>query len=160
MIACNHPTLADGNKDKLADFFSLLIQFVHDCATAFDEEAADSEYNLEKIGLKLIEAVVPFMFQLTGMFQAKAAVAIQKLLREKFEQFDESTRKVIPGLDTLIFIKIVTLIFPSSDYRHPVVTPALAFACSILSRARPTDKPTFAAGLILTAILVESVQMS
>ena len=68
----------------------------------------------------------------------------QNVLREKFDQFDAAQRKTIPGLDTIVFVRLVLLLFPASDYRHPVVTPAYTLICSILSRARPTDRATFA----------------
>ena len=38
-------------QEKLSDFYSLLLQFVNDCATAYDEEG-EGEFNLELIGLK------------------------------------------------------------------------------------------------------------
>ena len=159
ILKCNHPSLGEGNKEKLAAFFPLLLQFLQDCATAFDEESS-GEYNLEKIGLRAIEITIPFLFQLTTMFPLQAATAVQEVVREKFKDFDSQSRKSIPGLDTLIFLKLAILLFPASDFRHPVVTPVLTFMCSILSTARPLDRATFASGLFLAATLTECVMLS
>ena len=159
ILKCNHPSLVEGNKEKLAAFFPLLLQFIQDCAAAFDEESS-GDYNLEKIGLKVIEVTTPFLFQLTSMFQLQAAKAVQEVVAEKFRDFDSQTRKSIPGLETLIFLKLAIILFPASDFRHPVVTPVLTFMSSILSTARPLDRPTFAGGLFLASTLTECVMLS
>ena len=86
---------------------------------------------------------------------------MQSVIKEKFEAFDAQTRrKLIPGLETIIFLRLVMLLFPASDYRHPVVTPALTLACTVLARARPTDRGTLAGALLLAGLLAESVQLS
>ena len=92
--------------------------------------------------------------------QAKAAVAVQGVIKEKFDAFAAQNRKSIPGLETLVFVKLVLLLFPASDYRHPVVTPVLTLACTILARARPTDRATLAGALVLAGLLTEAVQLS
>jgi len=160
IIKCNHPTLAEANKEKLSSFFALLLQFIDDCATAFDEEG-EGEYNLENIGLKAIEALMPNIFKMTALFPAHAAKCVQEVIKEKFDNFTSGARrKHLPGLDTLIFIRLALLLFPGSDFRHTVITPALILSLQILATARPTDRPTFASGIFLATMVAEACQLS
>jgi len=160
IMKCNHPSLAEGNKEKLISFFPLLLQFIDDCATAYDEEG-EGDFNLDKIGLQAVEVLTPLIFKLTAMFQADAAKCVQEVIREKFEQFNNGEgRKQLPGLDTLIFSRLVMLLFPASDYRHPVVTPTIILLLNALSNARPTDRGSFASGLFIASLLTESLQLS
>ena len=55
----------------------------------------------------------------------------------------------------VIFFKLTILLFPSSDYRHPVVTPALQFMSEILSNAKPFSRSSIAAGIAIATIMVE-----
>merc|ERR1719319_852386 len=161
IIKCNHPQLKEGNKESLMTFFSHLLQLVQDCAARFDPgDSSASPSSLERTGLSTIAATTPFLFQLTSMFQHHAAKSLLEVITQKFEQFNSLPRKSYPGLDTLLFLKLTCLLFPSSDYRHPVITPALQLICSIMALARPQDRPSIAASLALAAIMIEYLAVS
>jgi len=161
IMKCNHPQLKEGNKELLQTFFTQLLQLIQDCASRYDPcDSSTSPTSLEKTGLSTITAVIPFIFQLTAMFQHHAAKSLLDVITEKFDQFNSLGRKVYPGLDTLLFLKLTCLLFPSSDYRHPVITPALQLMCSIMALARPADRSSLAASLALAAITVEYLTAS
>lgn len=40
-----------------------------------------------------------------------------------------------PGLNFLLLLRLIRRLFPASDFRHPVVTPALALAARCLAKA-------------------------
>jgi hypothetical protein len=52
---------------------------------------------------------------------------MQEVLKEKFEDFINLPRKCFPGLDTIVFIKIVLILFPASDYRYNLVQQSQVF---------------------------------
>lgn len=55
----------------------------------------------------------------------------------------------------LIFLKLVPLLFPTSDYYHPVCTYAVMIASEILSLAKIKKRSDIASCLLLTTILLE-----
>lgn len=55
----------------------------------------------------------------------------------------------------LIFFKLVSLLFPTSDFRHPVVTPCLVFMSQILLRSRVKNRSDVAKGLFLCTLILE-----
>jgi len=98
---------------------------------------------------------------MTALFPAHAAKCVQEVIKEKFDNFTSGARrKHLPGLDTLIFIRLALLLFPGSDFRHTVITPALILSLQILATARPTDRPTFASGIFLATMVAEACQLS
>ena len=57
-------------------------------------------------------------------------------------------------------MKITTLLFPTSDYRHPVSTPALQWMSHILSTARPFTRKSLASGIFVASTFTESLSLS
>lgn len=55
----------------------------------------------------------------------------------------------------LVFLKLSCLLFPTSDYRHPVVTPAVNFMSHVLSGVRVNSRSAVANGLYVAALLLE-----
>lgn len=44
--------------------------------------------------------------------------AVQGVIKEKFDVLLDKPLKSIPGLETLVFVKLVLLQSPAGDYRH------------------------------------------
>ncbi len=59
-----------------------------------------------------------------------------------------------------MFLKLTTLVFPTSDYRHPVATPALQWMSHMLTTAKPFTKASLASGLFVATIFTEAVTLS
>jgi hypothetical protein len=53
------------------------------------------------------------------------------VLKEKFEEFESLPRKRFPGLDTIVFIKMVFILFPASDYRYLPYTVNFSLSISV-----------------------------
>ena len=120
-----------------------------------DEEDEDIEEQLD-----CINGLTPFLYDLAKFSPQPSGEAVRSVLQEKFEDYVRSSRNY-PTFEAvrikkdfkiylkvlffkrifffanskfqLIFLKITTLLFPSSDYRHPVTTPALQ-VCRIVSK--------------------------
>uniref|UniRef100_A0A7G3ARY3 Putative nucleolar protein n=1 Tax=Lutzomyia longipalpis TaxID=7200 RepID=A0A7G3ARY3_LUTLO len=71
------------------------------------------------------------------------------------------TRKnVFPGMDTLIFLKLIPLLFSTSDFRHSVATPAFIFISQILTHCEFQRRTDFARALLLISTILEFTNLS
>jgi len=154
ILACNHPKLGGDTKPELLSYFKLLLQLVQDLALGLDspEQAGATLASLHLLSTHL--------FRLVGLFQQEAAAAMVALVKEKFGDWWGQSRRRVPGVDTILFLHLVHLLFPTSDYRHPVTTPALTLATAALATCRPTDRATTAATLLLATTVLEYVSMA
>ena len=54
-----------------------------------------------------------------------------------------------------MFLKLVSHLFPTSDFRHPVATPAFVFMCQMLHQCKVKKYRDVATGLFLVTIIME-----
>merc|ERR1711892_1017237 len=146
ILACNHPQLGD-NKPALIIYYQFLLQMVQDLA-------------LSPSPMPSLSILFPHIFTLTALFQQQAATSLLQVITDKYEQFNLLVRPRYPGLDTIMFLHLVHILFPTSDYRHPVVTPAITFMCSIMATARPTDRSSISSCLLVCTTMLEYVSLS
>lgn len=150
MIKCTHPSLGSGNKEKLAHLFTLLMQHLHDAAVA-DED--------ENVCWAVLDRLAPSLFDLTQWCPDEIAQCVRHVIQEKQQEY-RSSKKKFPGVETIIFFKLISLLFPTSDFRHPVVTPALVFMSQILSRCRLESRQDVSRGLLLVSLFLEYTALS
>jgi len=153
MIKCNHPQFGGNNKAGMETLFRLLLQHLHDCGTVDDSENAVAQ------SMETVSMLTPYMFDLCKFNPAPCAKAVLSVIQEKYQDFCKKT-KVFPTLESLIFMKLVVLLFPSSDYRHPVVTPTLQWMSHILGTAKAKSRFGFTVGLYICGVFLEAVQLS
>lgn len=55
----------------------------------------------------------------------------------------------------LLFLKLVPLLFPTSDKRHSVTTPAFIFISEVLRFCQVTTRRAIASGLFLASLFTE-----
>ncbi|XP_076163740.1 nucleolar protein 14 homolog l(3)07882 [Ptiloglossa arizonensis] len=152
IIKCNHWTLDGKNKEKLSNLFLFLLQHLNDCAVEDDVESMVKCF-------QIIDRLSPFLYDLAHMNPENAKIVMQEIIKEKHEEFEKSKKKY-PDLDTLIFFKLVSLIFPTSDFRHPVVTPCLIFMSQILLRCHVKNKADISKGLFICTLVLEYTLLS
>uniref|UniRef100_A0A8C5K3D9 NOP14 nucleolar protein n=1 Tax=Jaculus jaculus TaxID=51337 RepID=A0A8C5K3D9_JACJA len=149
---CNHPSLAVGNKAKLEKLFGFLLEYVGDLAT---NDPPD---------LKTIDKLVVQLYNLCQLFPESASDSIRFVLRDAMHEMEEMIetkgRAVFPGLDVLIFLKIAGLLFPTSDFWHPVVTPALVCMSQLLTKCRVLSLQDVVKGLFVSCLFLEYVSLS
>ncbi|XP_021499370.1 nucleolar protein 14 [Meriones unguiculatus] len=149
---CNHPSLAVGNKAKLEKLFGFLLQYIGDLAT---DNAPD---------LKTIDKLVVQLYNLCQMFPESASDSIRFVLRDAMHEMEEMIetkgRAVFPGLDVLIYLKITGLLFPTSDFWHPVVTPALMCMSQMLTKCPVLSLQDVIKGLFVCCLFLEYVSLS
>uniref|UniRef100_A0A2K6V0G5 NOP14 nucleolar protein n=1 Tax=Saimiri boliviensis boliviensis TaxID=39432 RepID=A0A2K6V0G5_SAIBB len=133
---CTHPSLAEGNKAKLEKLFGFLLEYV-----------------------------VKMVYYLgCGMFPASASEAVKFVLRDAMHEMEEMIeakgRTPLPGLDVLIYLKITGLLFPTSDFWHPVVTPALVCLSQLLTKCPILSLQDAVKGLFVCCLFLDYVALS
>lgn len=152
IIKCNHPRLDSKNKEAMSNLFVYLLQYVNNCAFV---NTADSLIKC----FDIFDRLCPYFYDLAHMNPEIAQTSVQELIKEKYKKFEN--KKTYPGMDTLIFFKLVSLLFPTSDFRHPVVTPCLAFMSQILLRARiKRCRSDISKGLFMCTLVLEYMQLN
>ncbi|XP_030624138.1 nucleolar protein 14 [Chanos chanos] len=149
---CNHPSLAAGNKAKLQRFFGFLLEYVGELATQSPPDLAT------------VNKLIPQIYGLCQLFPDAAAKVMQTLLSDSTHSMEETLevkgRLAFPGLDMLVYLKIIALLFPTSDFRHPVTTPAFLYISQALTKCPVNTLEDVATGLVLCCLAVEFVSLS
>ena len=145
ILATSHPQVSN-DKLLLVPHYQHMLQYIQDLCQSYQAE--------------LLQVAVTHVATLTPLFQQAAATDILACIQHKAQETWEGGRLRYPSLDTLIILHLVHLVLPTSDYRHPVVTPALTLICQILSSARPTDRAGFSSCVSLCSVTLEYVSMS
>ncbi|XP_061119220.1 nucleolar protein 14 [Conger conger] len=149
---CNHPSLAVGNKLKLQKLFGFLLEYIGELATRSPPE------------LSTVNKLIPQLYGLCQLFPDAACKAMQTVLNDSAHEMEEAIevkgRASFPGLDMLVYLKITALLFPTSDFRHPVVTPALVYISQALTKCPVTTLEEVTSGLVLCCLALEYVTLS
>ncbi|XP_025095317.1 nucleolar protein 14-like isoform X2 [Pomacea canaliculata] len=152
LYACHHPSLAEGNKQKLEQLFSQLLQYLMDSMAQEDP-------------VQLFDSMTATLYKLMKHNPDSGASAVLQLLLNRHEEFQQicqrrSGRGKYMGLDTMLLLKLIHVLFPTSDFRHPVVTPAFYFITSMLGQSPVQNEGDVAAGLFLCVLSLEYVAES
>ncbi|XP_052249880.1 nucleolar protein 14-like [Dreissena polymorpha] len=150
---CHHPSLQEGNKQKLETLLGLLVQFYCDLCVQDPPQ------------LEFASRLLPHMYVLTQMSPENTARVCADNLTDRQEEFAQicqrkAGRGLYPSLDTLMLFKLVAILFPTSDFRHEVTTPAMVFMCQILSQSPVNHHRDVVAGLLLCTLCLEYVSLS
>ncbi|KAJ8286624.1 hypothetical protein GJAV_G00041280 [Gymnothorax javanicus] len=149
---CNHPSLAVGNKLKLQKLFCFLLEYIGELNTRSPPE------------LGTTDKLIPQLYGLCQLFPDAACKAMQTVLSDSAHEMAEAIevkgRASFPGLDMLAYLKITALLFPTSDFRHPVVTPALVYMSQALTKCPVTTLEEVTSGLVLCCLALEYVTLS
>ncbi|XP_022335567.2 nucleolar protein 14-like [Crassostrea virginica] len=150
---CHHVSLAEGNKQKLEALFSCLVQYFADLAIQQPPQ------------LHLMDKLIPHLYELSQGSQVAAAQVLVDQITERQEEFhaiceSKGGRGLYPALDTLMLLKLVAILFPTSDFRHAVTTPAITFIAQMLAETSVKHERDVAVGLFLCSLVLEYVSMS
>ncbi|XP_036146069.1 nucleolar protein 14 homolog [Monomorium pharaonis] len=153
IIKCNHWTLDNRNREKMSNLFVYLLQYINNCT--FTESADD----LVKC-FQIFNRLCPYLYDLAHMYPENAKTCMQQVIKEKHNKFEKNKTRY-PDMDTLIFFKLVSLLFPTSDFRHPVVTPCLVFMSQILLKAHIKKyRSDISKGLFICTLILEYTVLS
>ncbi|CAG5123903.1 unnamed protein product [Candidula unifasciata] len=150
---CHHPSLAEGNKEKLETIQQYLLQYFGDIV---------KQKPLDQV---LVDHVVSHLWEMTQTCNMSSATAIQNLLLEHHKEYTAQAerrdgRGTFPGTDTLMYLRLVECLFPTSDFQHPVTTPAMHFITQMLSECVLRNSRDVVAGLFLCSLALKFVGLS
>nr|XP_056711655.1 nucleolar protein 14 [Euleptes europaea] len=148
----NHPSLAMENKAKLEKLFGFLLEYIVELTAGEPPE------------LKTVDMLVPTLYDLCQMFPEAVSHHVKLVLRDAAHDMDEVLevrgRAPFPGLDMLICLKIIAILFPTSDYWHPVVTPSMVYMSQLLTKCPVTTLQDVAKGLFVCCLFLQYVSVS
>lgn len=151
-LKCNHPSLGVGNKLKLQKMFGFLLEYMGELANSKPPE------------LNTVNILIPQLCGLCQLFPAAACKAIQTLLSDGAHTIEEAAevtgRAAFPALDTLLYLKITALLFPTSDFRHPATTPAFLCISQAFTKCPVSSLQDVTCGLVLCCLALEYVSLS
>ncbi|KAB2036384.1 hypothetical protein ES319_D04G221200v1 [Gossypium barbadense] len=150
--ASNAIKLAAENRKKMQVFYGVLLQY-------FAVLANKKPLNFELSNL----LVKPIMEMSTEIPFFSAICARERILRTRV-QFCEALKNhengCWPTLKTLFLLRLWSMIFPCSDYRHVVTTPALLLMCEYLMRCPIMSGRDVAIGSFLCSMILMFTKQS
>lgn len=149
MIKCNHPSLAAENKENLGKLFIYLLQHLNDVV-------ADSTDDMKNC-FSVLNSLTPHLYDLTQLNPQNALNSLIEVIKEKQSDY-KNKLKSFPGVDVLLFLKLVSCLFSTSDFRHQVVTPSLVFISQMLTNCRVKTRYDVSFGLFLVTLYLEVSQ--
>ncbi|KAH0568532.1 nucleolar protein 14 homolog [Cotesia glomerata] len=152
IIKCNHISLGENNREKLANVFEFLLQYLMDIARVKDSEDVVRCF-------QICDRLVPYLYDLAQFNSKHAGSCVKVVLKEKFQEFKEK-EKIYPKLDTLILFKVISLLFTTSDFHHAIVTPCFLFMSEILTRCKVKTAIDISKGLFIVTLILEFTLLS
>ncbi|XP_068625462.1 nucleolar protein 14 homolog [Battus philenor] len=153
LIKSYDPSLSENNKELLSRLYAHLLQYVNDIFSNLKDEGEALKSFL------IFNKLVPHFYDLAHTNKVTAKKFMCELLKEKYDKFKKNPKKV-PDLDTLIFFKLISALYPTSDFRHPVTTPSLIFMSEILTYCRFKDAYSVSRGFFISALILEYTVLS
>jgi nucleolar protein 14 len=144
--AFHAPALNSGGRKKLQALYGVVAQHFSTLAAARPPALAH------------LDTLVPHLLELTPVVPFYAATLARARLVRAQAALAQRLRDPLlraaawPPARTLLLLKLLATLFPASDRRHPVLTPASLLACAALAQcplARPRD---VGAGLYLASL--------
>ncbi|AFR93321.2 nucleolar protein 14 [Cryptococcus neoformans C23] len=154
--ALYHPSLAQGNKEKLQDFLGVLIDYVLILSSRPSPP------------FSLIQTLVPHLTALAKLnpitaaahFVEKIKLMQKNLSRGLARGATRPDSKTFPGAPELALLRLVGLFWSTSDYSHPVVVPAVLLMGQYLSQSRVRSLRDLTSGLFLCSLLAQYESLS
>ncbi|KAL3636188.1 hypothetical protein CASFOL_020735 [Castilleja foliolosa] len=148
----NAISIAAENRKKIQVFYGVLLQFFAVLA------------NKKPLNFNLLNMLVkPLMEMSTEIPYFAAICARQRLLRTR-AQFCEDVKNTgkscWPSLKTLFLLRLWSMIFPCSDFRHAVMTPAILLMSEYLMKCPIVSGRDIAIGSFLCSMVLSVTSQS
>lgn len=148
MIKCNHPSLHKENKENLNALFAYLLQYINDLSSDIQNKATINKC------FNIYSNLVPHLFDLAQISPENAHTLVKEVIKEKHLQHRRN-KSTYPGIEVLLFLKLISCIFSTSDFRHVVVTPSIIFIDQMLNKCKVRNQRDISFGLFLTTLMLE-----
>ncbi|XP_077226917.1 nucleolar-like protein [Tasmannia lanceolata] len=150
--ACNAIRLAAENRKKMQVFYGVLLQYFAVLA------------NKKPLNFRLMNLLVKPLMEMTIDTPYFAAICARERLVRIRTQFCEDIKNPEksswPSLKTLMLLRLWSMIFPCSDFRHVVMTPAILLMCEYLMRCPIVSCHDIAIGSFLCSMVLSVSKQS
>eukprot|EP00897_Mesotaenium_endlicherianum_P006282 jgi/Mesen1/5682/ME000288S04895 len=151
--ACNAISLAAENRRKMQIFYGVLLQY-------FAALAGEAPLDMRRI-----DALTRPLVELSGATPLFAAHAARERITRMHKHLSARLKAPDGGscwasVRVLLLLRLWGLIFPSSDFRHPVMTPAMLLVGEYLTRCPVWSIQDVTAGLFLSSLALNMVSSS
>ncbi|TFY63142.1 hypothetical protein EVG20_g6438 [Dentipellis fragilis] len=154
--ALYHPSLGADNKYKLQRLTGVLIDHI-----LYITSPPTPRFSL-------LTSLIPHLFALTKTYPIQSAqhfvaklTLMQKNLRRGLSQgANELDSRTWPGLPELTLLRIVGIVWPTSDMNHVVVSPARLLMGSYLGLCRVRSVKDIASGLFISTLFLQYEELS
>ncbi|GAB4829018.1 hypothetical protein Ancab_018675 [Ancistrocladus abbreviatus] len=134
------------NWKKMQVFYGLLLQFFATSA------------NKKPLNFGLLNLLVKPLMEMSGQIPYFSAIcARERILRTRTqfcEDIKDPEKSSWPSIKTLFLLRLWSLIFPGSDFRHAVMTPAILLMCEYLLRCPILGGRDVAVGSFLCSMVL------
>ncbi|XP_014514329.1 nucleolar protein 14 [Vigna radiata var. radiata] len=142
----NPITLAAENRKKMQVFYGILLQYFAVLA------------NKKPLNVELLNLLVKPLIEMSTEIPYFAAICARRRIESTRKQFIESIKKSEssswPSSKTLCLLRLWSMIFPCSDFRHPVMTPVVLLMCEYLMRCPIVSGRDISIGSFLCSMLL------
>lgn len=149
---CNAISLAVENRKKIQVFYGVLLQYFAVLATK------------KPLNVGLLNLLVKPLIQMSAEVPYFAAIcARERILRTRLKLCDalkSPGQSCWPSLKTLLLLRLWSMIFPCSDFRHVVMTPAMLLMCEYLLRCPISSGRDTAIGSFLCSLVLSVIKQS
>uniref|UniRef100_A0A1A9UEM9 Nucleolar protein 14 n=1 Tax=Glossina austeni TaxID=7395 RepID=A0A1A9UEM9_GLOAU len=152
LIKCNHPELESSKGEAVAKLFSYILELLN-------EKFVDANSEDVRQNFQFLSKMVPHLYEIMYLNPERMSQTLLDMIKGKYAEYRKNPKQY-PSLEVLIFLKLVSNLCSTSDFRHPVVTPSYIFIQHILSKARIRARQDIAMGLFLVTLSFEYGQLS
>ncbi|KAF9238829.1 nucleolar protein 14 [Melanogaster broomeanus] len=151
-----HHSLAPENKFKLQDLTRVLIDHILYITSPPTPR------------MTLLSALVPHLFSLSRSYPIESAECFVEKLSLMHKNLTrglaagplEPTSRTWPGLSELTLLRVIGIIWPTSDMHHPVVSPARLLMGAYLGLCRVRSLADATSGLFLSSLFLQYESLS
>eukprot|EP01135_Chromosphaera_perkinsii_P005574 Nk52_evm123s352 gene=Nk52_evmTU123s352 len=156
------------NRSKVESFVEIILLFLGDVCDEMselsEEEAKDHLIfldNLTPIAFKFCEQVPDFAL---GLFREilwdleyKLIKAIKIPSKSKKSLIDDGDKSG-PDLKAIMYLRLISLVYPATDFQHPIVTPCIILLCQYLSQMRVRFPLDAVKGVVVCSLVSDFVK--
>lgn len=129
------PKLADGNKEKLGIFTTVLFEYLI--------EVSNKPFGKENKGyVRLMEFLTRTICNLTEKYQTLLLESFREYISNTHERIVSGDEKIFPLKSDIIMLTLIGRTFSTSDKYHLVVISAILVSCESLELMKPEDDKT------------------
>ncbi|KAI5982665.1 Nop14-like protein [Pisolithus albus] len=156
MRAIYHPSFAPDNKLRLQTLTRVLVDHILYITSP------------PKPRIKLVSSLIPHLFALSRSYPSEAAEYFIGKLSLMYKNLNrglasgvlEANSRTWPGFSELMFLRVTGIIWPTSDMKHVVVSPARLLMGAYLSLCRVRSFADLASGLFLSSLFLQYEALS